>query len=85
NGNKGACGVYSQDFELVVAVPAWAYKQHSSCWKRVNIQHGGSSIQATVVDLCPSCEPGHVDLSPGAFKRLASLAEGEIPITWALM
>ncbi len=30
----------------------------------------------TVVDLCPGCEAGHIDLSEGAFEQLASLDVG---------
>ena len=35
-----------------------------------------------VVDQCPGCAHGDLDLSPQAFQVLAPLAQGRIPITW---
>ena len=39
-------------------------------------------VDATVVDLCPSCEGYHIDLSPGAFTQLASQDTGLIQVYW---
>jgi len=35
-----------------------------------------------IVDRCPACRPGDLDLSPDAFAYLAPLAKGRIPIRW---
>jgi expansin (peptidoglycan-binding protein) len=35
-----------------------------------------------VVDQCPECARGDLDLSPQAFQLLSPLAAGRIPITW---
>ena len=42
----------------------------------------GKFVDATVVDLCPGCASGSIDLSPGAFQQLASLDAGRIQVTW---
>ena len=36
----------------------------------------GRSVDVTVVDLCPGCQSGHIDLSQGAFQQLADLGLG---------
>ena len=42
----------------------------------------GKSVDATVVDLCPDCASGSIDLSPGAFNQLASPDTGRIHVDW---
>ena len=42
----------------------------------------GKHVDVTVVDLCPGCGPNDIDLSEGAFKKLASLGTGRIQVTW---
>ena len=45
----------------------------------------GKKVTVKVVDTCPGCAPGSVDLSPAAFKKLASLDVGRIHgISWTL-
>ena len=46
----------------------------------------GNKVTVTVVDTCPGCAPGSVDLSPTAFQQLASLDVGRIHgISWTLV
>ncbi|KAI0718969.1 riboflavine-aldehyde-forming enzyme [Cerioporus squamosus] len=42
----------------------------------------GRFVDVTVVDECPGCEPGHIDLSEGAFQQLASLDAGLIQVDY---
>ena len=45
----------------------------------------GKSVTVKVADTCPGCAPGSVDLTPAAFKKLASLDVGRIHgIKWTL-
>lgn len=39
-------------------------------------------VTVRIVDLCPECASGDLDLSPEAFQRIAPLADGRVPITW---
>lgn len=41
-----------------------------------------SEVVVRVVDRCPACKPGTLDLSREAFALLAPLAKGRIRITW---
>ena len=43
---------------------------------------GGAFVDAVVVDLCPGCASGSIDLSPAAFEQLADLSVGRIEVTW---
>ena len=42
----------------------------------------GKSVTATVMDLCPECHSGSIDLTPSAFKELAPLSDGRIKVEW---
>jgi expansin (peptidoglycan-binding protein) len=47
----------------------------------------GNTITATVADTCPECEPDHLDLSTGAFKKLTGGQldpPGQFNIQWHL-
>jgi expansin (peptidoglycan-binding protein) len=35
-----------------------------------------------IVDLCPECPAGNLDLSPEAFELIAPLEQGRAPISW---
>ncbi|RDX44876.1 hypothetical protein OH76DRAFT_1421115 [Lentinus brumalis] len=82
NGGLGACGAPSQNSDLVVALSADQYAGGSNCWRHIGIHYQGRFVDATVVDLCPGCASGSIDLSPGAFQQLASLDAGRIQVTW---
>ena len=40
------------------------------------------SVVVRVVDQCPECKHGDLDLSPQAFQLLSPLAAGRVPISW---
>jgi expansin len=42
----------------------------------------GNSVRVRVVDQCPECAVGDLDLSPQAFEMLSPLSAGRIAITW---
>jgi expansin (peptidoglycan-binding protein) len=42
-------------------------------------------VTVRIVDLCPECQTGHLDLSMQAFAQIADLAAGRVPITWQLV
>ncbi|KAI0674960.1 RlpA-like double-psi beta-barrel-protein domain-containing protein-containing protein [Trametes maxima] len=82
NGGTGACGAPSQNTDLVVALSADQYAGGSNCWRHIGVHYQGKFVDATVVDLCPGCASGSIDLSPSAFERLAPLDAGRIHVTW---
>jgi expansin (peptidoglycan-binding protein) len=42
----------------------------------------GNSVRVRVVDQCPECKTGDLDLSPEAFQMLSPLSAGRIKISW---
>ncbi|CAE6481047.1 unnamed protein product [Rhizoctonia solani] len=90
----GACGWRNKDSELVVALGPSKYNKVKKCGqsitvksggksvKSITVKSGGKSVKVKVVDLCPSCGGGSLDLSPAAFKKLAPLSKGVIQVTW---
>ncbi|KAI0769353.1 RlpA-like double-psi beta-barrel-protein domain-containing protein-containing protein [Trametes elegans] len=81
-GNFGACGTRNQDSELVAALNPTQYSGGSNCGRHINVHYQGKTVNAKVVDLCPGCGSGSVDLSPAAFQKLAPLSVGRIKVTW---
>ena len=41
-----------------------------------------STVRVRIVDECPDCSPGQLDLHPDAFAELAPTTAGRVPITW---
>ncbi|CAE6477881.1 unnamed protein product [Rhizoctonia solani] len=78
----GACGWRNKDSELVVALGPSKFKKVKKCGQSITVKSGGKSVNVKVVDLCPSCGGGSVDLSPAAFKKLAPLSKGVIQVNW---
>ncbi|GAN09433.1 riboflavin-aldehyde forming enzyme [Mucor ambiguus] len=84
----GSCGKTNSDGEMVAALSEKLMgtgADGSYCGKSITLtSKGGKSVTVKVVDSCPGCGEGDVDLSPSAFKKLGSLDQGVIPITWSL-
>ena len=56
------------------------------CGRKLKVTKGKKSIVATVVDTCPGCAPGSLDLTPAAFRKLAPLSVGRLHgIKWTLL
>lgn len=63
------------------------YAGGSHCGQKVKIVRAddpSKSVIATVADSCPTCTNAQsLDLSWGAFKQIATAAEGMVAIKWA--
>ncbi|KAI0016169.1 RlpA-like double-psi beta-barrel-protein domain-containing protein-containing protein [Xylariomycetidae sp. FL0641] len=78
----GACGQTNTEGEAVVALSPADYA--GACGKTISIQMGGGgSAKAKVVDKCPGCAAGSIDVSPSVFSSLADLAEGRVKVSWS--
>jgi len=81
----GNCGWESSDSDLVVAMSKAFYDSNSggNCGQTLDITWGGKTVTATMVDSCPGCGLGDLDMSPGLFQRFASLNTGVLnKIEW---
>ncbi|KAF1805025.1 RlpA-like double-psi beta-barrel-protein domain-containing protein-containing protein, partial [Mucor lusitanicus] len=89
---SGSCGERDTDSDLVVAVNKAQMDNGSNpnvnpkCDKMVSITGDNGSVTARVVDTCPACANGALDMSPTTFKRVCGdLAEGVCNISWKFL
>lgn len=90
NGVAGACGTVHSDNDMIAAIDGDRYGnlsvQSGLCGKRVTLTNtnNGKSVTVTIADACPTCDNSNsIDLSVGAFKQIATLDEGIVPISWS--
>lgn len=83
---QGACNFGPSPEDLMVAAISSAeYNNAAFCGAYVRVNGPKGSVTVRLVDECPPCEVGHLDLSPQAFGRIAELAQGQVPITWQVV
>jgi expansin (peptidoglycan-binding protein) len=69
---------------LYAALPAAEYASAARCGSYVQITGPhGATVRVKVVDQCPDCAAGHIDLSEAAFAKLAPLSAGLIDVSYA--
>ncbi|KAI1500830.1 RlpA-like double-psi beta-barrel-protein domain-containing protein-containing protein [Biscogniauxia marginata] len=78
----GSCGTTNSDSEHVVALASSQFASSSPCGKTIEITKDGKTATATVVDKCPSCAEGSIDVSSTVFQSLADLSVGRTTVTW---
>jgi hypothetical protein len=67
---------------LYVALSTPEYAKAARCGGYLEVRGPDGSVRVKVVDRCPGCAAGHIDLSEGAFARLARLSAGRIDVTY---
>ncbi|KAF8489965.1 Non-catalytic module family EXPN protein [Russula emetica] len=82
NPGLGACGQTNSGDQLVVAIPTDIFGNGAHCGQQVDIVFKNKSVQATVVDECPTCDGEGIDMSPTLFQNFAATAVGVIEVTW---
>jgi expansin len=80
DGNCSYPGLPASD--LYVALSPGEYAGSAACGSYIEVTGPDGSVTAEVVDQCPPCQAGHVDLSEQAFERIAPLSAGEVPVTY---
>jgi expansin (peptidoglycan-binding protein) len=66
----------------VAAMNAADYASSATCGTCIAIKGPKGNVRVRIVDQCPECKKGDVDLHPGAFDKLADRSAGRIPISW---
>ena len=72
----------SPDDLLVAAMNAPDYSNAQWCGGCVAVTGPKGSVTVRIVDQCPECKHGDLDMSPQAFDMIADHAAGRVPITW---
>ena len=82
----GACMFDASPDDLMVAAlnaPDWSGSAWCGACARVNGPMG--TITVRIVDLCPECQSGDLDLSPEAFEQIAPIEQGRVGIDWTFV
>ncbi|CAF1096660.1 unnamed protein product [Adineta ricciae] len=86
-----ACGTLHSRFDMVAALNAPQFDPHtpngnpnknSLCNRRMRVQGPSGSVDVAIVDRCPVCKTGDVDLNEAAFAKIGSTSAGRIRIRW---
>ncbi|CDH59901.1 riboflavin aldehyde-forming enzyme [Lichtheimia corymbifera JMRC:FSU:9682] len=84
----GSCGETNTAKDLIAALnaPQMANgdnpNKNPNCGKRARVKTKKGSVTVKIVDTCPPCKSGDLDLSPAAFQRLGDFDDGRIEGTW---
>ncbi|OSX64925.1 hypothetical protein POSPLADRAFT_1114052, partial [Postia placenta MAD-698-R-SB12] len=81
----GACGQESQPSDFIVALDTALYGDGypgPQCFKSITITANGKTTTATIMDECPGCPSGGLDMSEGLFQFFADLSVGVLYGTW---
>lgn len=83
---SGNCGFDPSPNDLdVAAMDAAEWNGSAVCGECVAITGPKGSVTVRIVDQCPGCETGHLDLSQEAFAKIADVSAGNVPITWQVV
>lgn len=79
----GACSFSPSPQNLMVAaMNAEQWDGSAVCGSYVEVNGPQGSIVVRIVDLCPECKSGHLDLSREAFAVIANPIDGRVAVTW---
>jgi expansin (peptidoglycan-binding protein) len=70
---------------MVTALNAEEYSNAAYCGAYVHVTGAKGSSVVRIVDLCPECKAGHLDLSYQAFALIDDPIKGRVPITWRIV
>ena len=68
--------------QMYAALSPAEYGSAAACGSYVEVTGPDGSVTVQVVDQCPECRAGHIDLSEQAFGRIAQLSAGLVPVTY---
>src|SRR5215469_3530714 len=67
---------------LFVALSPDEYDSAAACGGYLEVHGPDGSVRVEVIDQCPDCGDGHIDLSEAAFSAIAPLNQGLINVTY---
>ncbi len=79
----GACSFDpSPDALNVAALNAPDWESSAYCGACADVTGPSGQVRVRIVDLCPECASGDLDMSPQAFDQVAERELGRVPIEW---
>lgn len=83
---EGSCSFDSSTSDLLIgAMNLFDFAGSQICGAYVRVTGPDTTIKIRIVDLCPECPRGNIDLSPQAFSLIADTLLGRVPISWYLV
>ena len=70
---------------MVAAMNAADYASSAWCGACLAVTGPNGNVTVRVVDQCPGCKHGDLDLSQQAFAAIAPLSAGRVPISWQVV
>ncbi|KAF2742540.1 hypothetical protein M011DRAFT_472131 [Sporormia fimetaria CBS 119925] len=92
----GACGRKLSDVGYTAAIPAsqwgddiWGSPDNINgnawCGQKIKITYNGKTIDATVQDKCPGCDPNQVDVTRAAWNDVTNNEpQGKVDVSWTM-
>jgi expansin (peptidoglycan-binding protein) len=80
---NGMCSLGPPTSDAYAAVGRAEYNGGAACGTYVDVSGPNGTTRVQIVDMCPSCPAGKIDLSKAAFARIGPLSAGIIPVTYA--
>ncbi|MBM0233437.1 hypothetical protein JNW91_17190 [Micromonospora sp. STR1_7] len=83
NGAGGNCSNPAAPANrLYVALGPTEYAAGAACGGFLDVTGPKGTIRVLIMDQCPECASGHLDLSREAFARIANPVQGQVPVTY---
>lgn len=76
------CGLPIPENEMIAAINDPQYADASLCGSCLSVTGPNGQVVVKVVDRCPECLAGDLDLSRAAFSQIADPIQGRVNITW---
>ena len=86
SGGLGNCSYPSLPADrLYVALSPSEYRSATACGGYLQVKGPDGSVRVKVVDQCPGCAAGHIDLSESAFAKIAPLSAGLVGVSYTYL
>jgi expansin (peptidoglycan-binding protein) len=79
---SGNCSFEPTGDRMIAAMSHDDYAGSAACGACVHLVGPSGEVTVRIVDQCPECHPGDLDLSPEAFSRVADPSLGRVAIHW---
>ncbi|RJS19719.1 hypothetical protein DRW03_22150 [Corallococcus sp. H22C18031201] len=78
----GNCSFEPNGDLMVAAINTTQYARSATCGQCVDVVGPKGTVRVRIVDQCPDCDKGHLDLSREAFAKVADMSLGRVDISW---
>lgn len=82
SGQKGNCAYANHDDTAYAALNPYQYENSGTCGACIKVFGPEGAALLKVVDQCPECDDGDIDMNPDAFTRITGAESGIFDIRW---